>query len=46
MDCAPDGGLYDALRRAGVAVYAVGDCVAPHTVTDAVHDARRVARAL
>jgi mycofactocin system FadH/OYE family oxidoreductase 2 len=41
-----EAGLVEPLRAAGLAVHAVGDCVAPRRVESAVHEAHAVARAL
>src|SRR5262249_34833520 len=43
---AAEAALVEPLRDAGLAVQAVGDCVAPRRVEHAVHEAHAVARAL
>ncbi|MBI2322479.1 MAG: FAD-dependent oxidoreductase [Chloroflexi bacterium] len=46
MGCAPEDGLYAALRARGKPAYAAGDCVAPRGITEAVYEGHKVARLL
>jgi 2,4-dienoyl-CoA reductase-like NADH-dependent reductase (Old Yellow Enzyme family)/thioredoxin reductase len=39
---APETGLIDALKEKGIKVYAIGDCVTPGKILDALRDALRV----
>jgi thioredoxin reductase len=47
MGYMPASGFFDDLRlRTDKPVFAIGDCVAPRTISDAVFDGHRLARAL
>jgi hypothetical protein len=42
----PDAALYQALKDQGLAVYAIGDCIQPRGIHEAIYEGHLAARSI